>query len=362
MQVHINFVNEVSLRLMNTSTTQNIPSVAVVILNWNGKNFLQKFLPSVTSSTYSNVQIIVADNASTDDSIVFLQQQYPNIKIIENQTNEGFAKGYNIALKKVTADYFVLLNSDVEVTPNWIEPIINLMEADKTIAACQPKILSQENKSQFEYAGASGGWIDRFGYPFARGRVLENIEIDNGQYNEAQPCFWATGAALFVRAKVYEQLGGLDEYFFAHQEEIDFCWRMQLSGYKIYVEPASIVYHVGGGTLPKGNSKKTYLNFRNNLIMLYKNSSGFSLFFTMYIRFGLDAIAAYKALFTGDIGYFFAVIKAHFHFISWLLFHQQKSLFVKNGNKNVVGKFNGSILWQYYIKRKKTFLEIVGHK
>ncbi len=347
---------------MNTTNITHLPSVAVVILNWNGINFLRKFLPSVVSSTYKNLQIIVADNASTDDSIAFLQSHYPTIKIIINETNEGFAKGYNSALKKVTADYFVLLNSDVEVTPNWIEPIISLMEDDKMIAACQPKILAEQYKTQFEYAGACGGWIDRFGYPFARGRVLENIEKDEGQFDTPQTCFWASGAAMFVRAAVYTKLGGLDEYFFAHQEEIDLCWRMQLSGYKVYVQPASVVYHVGGGTLPKGNSKKTYLNFRNNLIMLYKNSSGFSLLFTLYMRFGLDAIAAYKALFTGDAGYFIAVAKAHFHFINWVLFHQNKSLFVKEKNSLLQGKFAGSILWQYYFKRKKTFLEIVGHK
>jgi GT2 family glycosyltransferase len=347
---------------MNASIMPQIPSVAVVILNWNGRNFLQKFLPSVLASTYTNIQVIVADNASTDDSIVFLQQHYPSVRIIINESNEGFAKGYNSALQKVAADYFVLLNSDVEVKANWIEPIIQLMESDKTIAACQPKILAEQNKTAFEYAGACGGWIDKFGYPFARGRVLENIETDNGQYEEAQPCFWASGAAMFVRAGVYKQLGGLDEYFFAHQEEIDLCWRMQLSGYKIYVQPASIVYHVGGGTLPQGNSKKTYLNFRNNLIMLYKNSHGFSLLFKLNVRFGLDAVAAYKQLFSGDIEYFIAVAKAHFHFIGWLCFHQKKSLFVKPTKLKLDGSYNGSILWQYYLKKKRTFSEIVDGK
>jgi GT2 family glycosyltransferase len=347
---------------MSVISIPKTPSVAVVILNWNGKIFLEKFLPSVLSSTYANVEIIVADNASTDDSIQFVQQQYPSITIIKNESNEGFAKGYNCALKKVVADYFVLLNSDVEVTPSWIEPIIDLMEGDKLIAACQPKILSEQNKSQFEYAGACGGWIDKFGYPFARGRVLEKVEIDRNQYDDAQPCFWASGAAMFVRAEVYNHLGGLDEYFFAHQEEIDLCWRMQLSGYKIFVQPLSIVYHVGGGTLPKGNSKKTYLNFRNNLIMIYKNSFGFSMLFTIYIRLGLDAIAAYKALFSGDWGYFVAVVKAHFHFMGWLLFHQKKSLFVQPTHTNLKGRYNGSILWQYYFKKKKTFSEIVVAK
>jgi GT2 family glycosyltransferase len=349
--------------LQHQNNIINLPTVAVVILNWNGKNFLEKFLPSVLASTYKNMQIIVADNASTDDSIAFLQQYFPTVQIIVNQTNEGFAKGYNTALKKVTADYFILLNSDVEVTANWIEPVIELMENDTSIAACQPKILDYKNKTHFEYAGASGGFIDTLGYPFARGRVLENIEEDKGQYNDAIPCFWATGAAMFVRASVYDALGGLDEYFFAHQEEIDLCWRMQLSGYKVYVQPASIVYHVGGGTLPKGNSKKTYLNFRNNLIMLWKNTPGRNLIAKLPIRFSLDAVAAYKGLFSGDAGYFFAVIKAHFHFAKWLLFDRKKSLFVPQPScKKLDGIYPKSILWQYYVKKKKTFLEIMASK
>jgi GT2 family glycosyltransferase len=349
--------------LQQQNNTNNTPSVAVVILNWNGQHFLEKFLPSVLASTYQNIQIIVADNASTDDSISFLQQHFPAVKIIVNETNEGFAKGYNTALKKVTADYFVLLNSDIEVTPGWIEPIIQLMETDTTIAACQPKILDYKNKTHFEYAGASGGFIDTLGYPFARGRILENIEEDKGQYNNPTPCFWATGAAMFVRASVYSKLGGLDEYFFAHQEEIDLCWRMQLSGHKVYVQPASIVYHVGGGTLPKGNSKKTYLNFRNNLIMLWKNTPGGNLILKLPIRFSLDALAAYKALFNGDAGYFFAVIKAHIHFGKWLLLDRKKSLFVHQPtNKKIDGFYPKSMLWQYYIKKKKTFLEIMVSK
>jgi GT2 family glycosyltransferase len=338
---------------------EKLPRVAVVILNWNGKKYLEKFLPSVMTSSYKNMEIIVADNASTDDSIIFLLQNYPSITILENDTNEGFAKGYNTALQQIKADYFVLLNSDVAVTKGWIEPIITLMEADKKIAACQPKILSENNNNLFEYAGASGGFIDKYGYPFARGRILENIEADNGQYDNALPCFWASGAAMFVRAQVYKDLGGLDEYFFAHQEEIDLCWRMQLSGYKVYVQPASVVYHVGGGTLPKGNSKKTYLNFRNNLIMLYKNSSTSRLITLLPIRFLLDAIAAYKGLFSGDFGFFKAIIKAHIHFIGWVLFKQNQSLFAPKKHVNLQGYYNGSILWQYYAKQKKKFFEIV---
>lgn len=350
---------------MNTNQ-QNIiihnPSVAVIILNWNGRKYLEQFLPSVVNSSYKNFKVVIADNASTDDSLLFLQQNYSQIEIIVNSSNEGFAKGYNSALKKVQSDYYVLLNSDVEVTPGWIEPVIELMEADAGIAACQPKLLAYHNKKQFEYAGACGGWIDALGYPFARGRVFENCETDQGQYDTAQECFWASGAALFVKSKVYHELGGLDEFFFAHQEEIDLCWRMKLSGYKIFVQPASVVYHVGGGTLPKGNSKKTYLNFRNNLLMLYKNLSPAERIKIIPFRFFLDGVAAWKALFAGDGGYFVAIVKAHLHVIRWILFEQKESLFVKNKKNISAGVYKGSIVWDHFIKKKKTFLEIVGNK
>ncbi|MEY2916849.1 MAG: hypothetical protein RIS73_563 [Bacteroidota bacterium] len=338
------------------------PSVAIVILNWNGKKFLQQFLPSVIASLYFNKRVIVADNASTDDSVTFLKQHYPQIEILQNSNNEGFAKGYNTALKQVKSDYYVLLNSDVEVTENWITPIIDLMESDTTIAACQPKLLDWNNKRKFEYAGASGGWMDRFGYPFTRGRVFDICELDMGQYDTVQQCFWASGAALFIKASVYHELGGLDEYFFAHQEEIDLCWRLQLAGYKIYVQPAAVVYHVGGGTLPKGNSKKTYLNFRNNLIMLAKNLSLANALWKIPVRLMLDALAAWKELLTGDSGYYRAVLKAHVHFFRWMLFEKKQSIFpVKKAGK-LKGWYNRSIVWQYFIKNKKTFLEIVDNK
>ena len=349
---------------MSTDITNlaQLPKVAVVILNWNGKHFLQKYLPSVLRGSYKNATIFVVDNASTDDSVIFLTSTYPSINIIKHTKNNGFAKGYNLALKNIDADYFVLLNSDVEVTETWIDPIIKLMEADKTIGACQPKILNEKQKTYFEYSGACGGWIDKHGYPFARGRILEQIEQDLGQYNNACPCFWASGAALFVRAITFKKLNGLDEYFFAHQEEIDLCWRMQLSGYKIYVEPKSIIYHVGGGTLPKGNSKKTYLNFRNNLIMIYKNTHLTKLLTLLPSRFFLDALAAYKGLLSGDVGFFVAVAKAHFHFIGWILLYQKKSNFVVKTNSKILGTYNGSILWQHYVNNKKKFSQIVDSK
>jgi GT2 family glycosyltransferase len=342
--------------------TATLPEVAIVILNWNGKNYLERFLPSVLASTYPNKKIIIADNASTDDSIVFLQQHFSQVQIIQNECNEGFAKGYNSALKKIDSKYYVLLNSDVEVSPNWIEPIITLMEQQENIAACQPKILAYNNKTQFEYAGASGGWIDRFGYPFTRGRVFDDCETDTGQYEDVQECFWASGAAMFVKANIFHQLGGLDEYFFAHQEEIDFCWRAQLSDYKIFVQPASVVYHVGGGTLPKGNSKKIYLNYRNNLIMLYKNISWQQKIWKIPYRIALNKIAALKGLCSGDGGYFIAVLKAHLHFIGWFLFHKKESLFVKNKTAKLGGWYNGNIVWAYYLHKKKRFFEIVAHK
>jgi len=338
------------------------PTVAIVILNWNGRNFLEKFLPSVTASVYINKKIIVADNASSDDSVNFLKENYPQVSIIQNSGNLGFAKGYNTALKQVEADYYVLLNSDVEVTPGWIEPVIELMESDKAIAACQPKLLAYDKKDHFEYAGASGGWLDKFGYPFMRGRVFDVCEKDSGQYDKAQQCFWASGAAFFVRSAVYHEMGGLDEFFFAHQEEIDLCWRMQLAGYKIFVQPASLVYHVGGGTLPKGNSRKTFLNFRNNLIMLSKNISFASALWKIPFRMSLDAVSAWKGLLSGDSGYFFAIFRAHLHFTGWLLSNKKQSVFpVKKGGK-LHGYYNGSVVWAYFIHKKKTFLEIIAVK
>jgi GT2 family glycosyltransferase len=338
------------------------PAIAIVILNWNGRHFLEKFLPSVIASTYQNKRIIVADNASTDDSVGYLKNNFPQVEIIINLTNEGFAKGYNTALKQVISDYYVLLNSDVEVTPGWIEPVISLMESDWTIAACQPKILSYDKKEMFEYAGASGGWIDQLGYPFARGRIFDECEADHGQYDVAAQCFWASGAALFVKANLYHEMGGLDEYFFAHQEEIDFCWRLNLNGYKVFVQPGSVVYHVGAGTLPKSNHKKTYLNFRNNLIMMYKNLHTADALKKIPFRIMLDGVAGIRALSLGDVGFFSAICKAHIHFWVWVFFHQKQSLFPAEKKLIRSGVYKGSIVWDYFIRKKKTFTEIVGNK
>jgi len=333
--------------------------VAVVILNWNGRKHLEQFLPSVTAATYSNYEVIVADNGSTDDSLSFLQLHYPGIRTILFKENYGFAKGYNEALKQVKADYYVLLNSDVEVQPGWLEPMVELLEKDRSIAACQPKILSWHNKKLFEYAGAAGGWLDEYGYPFAKGRVFDICEEDRGQYDQSEPIFWASGAALFIRPAVYHAVKGFDEYFFAHQEEIDLCWRIQLAGHKIYSCPASVVYHVGGGTLPKGNSLKTYLNFRNNRIMLSKNLPLSKKIWVMPARNLLDGISAWKGLLSGDGGYFIAILRAQLSFIKWWLFNKKKSVFPEHRNKPLLGFLKKNMAWQHFVKKKKAFSEIV---
>lgn len=339
-----------------------LPAVAIVILNWNGKHFLEKFLPSVTESGYSNLTVVVADNASTDESVSFLKNKYPSVKLIINPVNEGFARGYNSALKKVNADYYVLLNSDVEACKGWIDPVISLMEGDKGIAACQPKVLSFSNQRQFEYAGASGGWIDSLGYPFSRGRVFDHCETDTGQYDDVSKIFWATGAALFVRSTVFHQMNGFDEFFFAHQEEIDLCWRMQRAGYKIYAVPSSVVYHVGGGTLPMGSKRKVYLNFRNNLIMLFKNLSWSESLWKIPFRLLLDNITAFKALVKGDIDTFTSIEHAHYSFIKWIFLKRKKERYPKIRLRHLDGVYKGSIVWQYFINKNKTFYQIIRCK
>lgn len=338
------------------------PEVSIVILNWNGKLFLQQFLPSVLNSSYPRKRIIIADNGSTDDSVAFLKLHFPSVEILESPVNEGYAKGYNTALKQIQSDYYVLLNSDIEVTPGWIESIISLMQMNTKIAACQPKILSYTSKDSFEYAGASGGWIDSLGYPFARGRVFDTCEKDMGQYDDARPCFWASGAALFIRPDCFFSVGGFDEYFFAHQEEIDLCWRLQRAGYCIYVQPASTVYHVGGGTLPKENKLKTYLNFRNNLVMLCKNYPVTQKGWKIFIRLVLDGVSAIKFLADGHSNGFFAVLKAHRHFFYWLFFKKKSKNKPGRQQPDKAVKYNGLIVWDYFIAKKRTFSEITASK
>ena len=335
------------------------PKLAIVILNWNGKKYLEQFLPSVSETSYSNLEIIVIDNGSSDDSVSFLEQNYPSIRIIRLASNTGFAKGYNEGLKQVEADYYVLLNSDVEVNAGWLQPMVLLLEDDKTIAACQPKLLSFANKKMFEYAGAAGGWIDKFGYPFAKGRIFDVCEEDHCQYDDVSLIFWVSGAAMFIRSSVFHEVSGFDEYFFAHQEEIDLCWRIQLAGYKLSSCPQSVVYHVGGGTLPRGNTRKTYLNFRNNLIMLAKNLPWSQKWWKIPFRIFLDLVSATKGLFTGDGGYFLAIIRAHMAFVKWVLLKQNKSLFPRRKNNMLYGIYNHNLVWEHFVNKKKSFSEVV---
>ncbi len=330
--------------------------LAVVILNWNGRQFLEDFLPSVVAHNPEYSEIIVADNASTDDSIEFLKKQYPNIRIIINESNGGFSKGYNDALKQVEAEYYCLLNSDIEVSSGWIEPIIELMDLDKNIAVCQPKLLSYHEPTKFEYAGAAGGYIDKYGYPFCRGRIFSEIETDHGQYNDTCEIFWATGACLFVRADLYHKFGGLDEDFFAHMEEIDFCWRLKNHGFKIMYCAESKVYHVGGGTLPKKSSRKTYLNFRNNIILLYKNLPRYRLFHVFFIRLILDVIAAIRFLFDSGFSDFWAVFRAHFHFYKSL--HKNLSKRKNITHKKVSKMYKKNLVMSHYLRKIRKFSEI----
>ncbi|WP_207492611.1 glycosyltransferase [Aridibaculum aurantiacum] len=334
------------------------PTVAIVILNYNGLHYLQQFLGLVVNSSYPNKRVIVADNASTDNSVQWLQQNHPHVERIILPTNYGFARGYNEALKQVNADYYILLNSDVEVPAGWIEPVIELMQADENIAACQPKILSYHHKHLFEYAGAAGGWIDSLGYPFSRGRVFDDCEEDKGQYDSIAPIFWASGAAFFVRSEVYNTLKGFDAFFFAHQEEIDLCWRMQLAGYKIMACPQSVVYHVGGGTLPKGE-RKAFLNFRNNLVMVYKNWTLAEKIWKLPLRMLLDIVSALQAAMKGDMPFCKGVCKAEITFMRWLVLHKKDRQTSATKSHQLTGVYHGSVVWEYFIKKKKTFTEIV---
>lgn len=334
--------------------------VAVVILNWNGKSFLEKFLPNVIKYS-QNCQIIVADNQSSDDSVAFLKQHFPEVSIILNPSNDGFATGYNLALKQVKAEYYILLNSDVEVTEKWIEPIIELMETNPKIAACQPKIVDYNHPSKFEYAGAAGGFIDKYGYPFCRGRIFNVLEEDNGQYDTTKEIFWATGACMFVRAEAFWKVGGFDDDYFAHMEEIDLCWRMKNIGYQIFVEPKSKVYHVGGGTLNKLSPKKTFLNFRNNLITLTKNASPRFLFFKIFYRMVLDGVAAFKFLVEGSGSHFIAVIKAHFSFYAHLpstLKKRDKMRLMDEFKDATTGVYEKNMVYLHFLKGVKSYSEL----
>lgn len=339
----------------------NQPSVAIVILNWNGKHHLEQFLPSVLSTRYPNYKIIVADNGSTDDSIDYLKKNYPQIELVILDQNYGFARGYNEALKQVSADYYMLLNSDVEVQSNWLQPMVDVLQKEEDAVACQPKILGFKNKNLFEYAGGAGGWLDSFGYPFARGRIFDICEEDKGQFDETEEVFWASGAAMLIKSEIYHQLKGFDEYFFAHQEEIDLCWRIHLAGYRIFCCPQSVIYHVGGGTLPRGNSRKTFLNFRNNQILLAKNLPWSEKWWKIPFRLFLDQVSAVKGLLSGDGGYFVAIFKAHLAFFDWILFKvHMKPEHARKKMKALPGIYHGNIVWQHFALKKKFFRDITG--
>ncbi len=335
---------------------------AIVILNWNGKDFLKTFLPSVVkfSNSYEN-KIFVIDNGSDDDSVEFLKENYKNITLILLEKNYGFAEGYNKGLSKIEAKYFILLNSDLEVTRNWIKPIIDFMDKNENVAACMPKIKSYHFRENFEYAGASGGFIDKFGYPFCRGRIFEITEKDNGQYNEKMEVFWASGACFFIRSNLYNSSGGLDKDFFAHMEEIDLCWRLKNLNYKIMCIPEVEVFHFGGGTMPKTSSRKLYLNFRNNLLMMYKNLEEEKLISILLKRMLLDWISAFMFLLKLEFSYFFTVFKAHISFYKMTKKFKKKRQILqkkvlKNNHKTVYKK---SIVFDFFIRRKKIFSKII---
>ncbi|HKM45463.1 MAG TPA: glycosyltransferase family 2 protein [Dysgonamonadaceae bacterium] len=334
---------------------------SVVILNWNGAELLKKFLPTVLKYTQSaDCEVVVADNHSSDNSVEVLMSEFPSVKLILLDKNYGFAEGYNRALKEVTAKYVVLLNSDIETTDNWLEPLIDHLENNPDTAAVQPKILSYADKSKFEYAGAAGGFIDRYGYPFCRGRILDELEEDRGQYNNIERIFWATGACLCMRLTEYEKTGGLDGDFFAHMEEIDLCWRLQSRGKSIVCVPQSTVYHVGGASLNSESPRKTYLNFRNNLLMIYKNASRSRLIHILLMRIFLDVAAMLHFIVFGKFGHAQSVIRAYSDFIKMKTSfkHKRKENLMKTTHIVIKPQYKGSILFDYYLLQKKTFSSI----
>lgn len=361
------------------------PRVAVVILNYNGlqNNYLPDFLPSVYASTYPNMVLYVADNASTDGSVTYLKQEgfipleeaaqqetYGNKYLIALSENYWFAGGYNRALKQVQADYYILLNSDVRVAPDWIEPMVELLEKDPQIAACQPKIRLESEPYLFEHAGAAGGYIDCWGYPFCRGRIFNNLEEDRGQHDTDQEIFWASGAALFIRAACFHNFGGFDEDFAAHMEEIDLCWRLKRGNYKIMVCTSSVVWHVGGGTLPKSSPHKTYLNFRNSLGMVYNNETSDRVHKVIWMRLLLDGVAGARFLFQGEFKNIWAIVRAHWHYFAHFKHRKQKRALIAavveeqayqgQVQFQAAGRYEKSIVWAHFVEGKQVFGELEG--
>ena len=335
--------------------------IAIIILNWNGKKLLAQFLPTVLAhSLGDNSEVVVADNGSTDDSVSFLQTKFSNVPLILLDQNYGFAEGYNRAIAQVNSEYVVLLNSDVETTSDWLQPLVDYMDTHPEVTAVQPKIRAYHDKEKFEYAGAAGGFIDRYGYPFCRGRILDVLETDTGQYDETIPVFWATGACLFIRRKDYIEAGGLDARFFAHQEEIDLCWRLNARSRRVMCIPQSTVYHVGGASLSTDNPRKTYLNFRNNLLMLYKNVQPKRLFSTFAMRYALDFLAFTHQLVLGRFNNARAIVRAHWDFL------RMRSSFQPARNENldkttvadIPTHYAKSVLWKFYFEGRKTYASL----
>lgn len=342
------------------------PRVTISILNWNGRNFLEQFLPSVVATTYSNYRIQVVDNDSSDDSLEFLQQHYPQVEILELDDNYGFAEGYNRAISSWKDPYVVLLNSDVEVSPNWLDPLVKWMEAHPKAAAVQPKIKAFHQKDHFEYAGAAGGFIDRYAYPFCRGRIFDTLEADENQYQQSLPVFWATGACMMLRRSVVAETGLFESYFFAHMEEIDFCWRVQNLGHEIGVEPQSEVYHVGGGTLPQGNPRKTFLNVRNSLIMLHTNVPAGQVFRRVVSRLILDGVWAARQIIGGDFKTAGAISRAHWAYFGTLRRWNRRRRHIYRAGLPIDwpqnGMLPGSIVWAYFAQGKKRWSQLFGEK
>jgi GT2 family glycosyltransferase len=334
------------------------PRVAVVILNWNGISFLKQFLNSVVNTTYSNLQVVIGDNASTDGSLAFVRTYFPSVIIIENDQNYGFAEGYNRVLSQLDAEYFVLLNSDVFVPKNWISPVIEMMEADESIAAAQPKIKWYDDQLKFEYAGAAGGFLDCYGFPFCRGRMFDINETDAGQYDNPVEIFWASGAALFIKRSCWIQVGGLDPDLFAHMEEIDICWRLKNLGYKVIYCPDSEIYHVGGGTLNSDNPFKTYLNFRNNLYILQKNLPLKEAYIMIFLRFWIDLIAWIHFIATGKFRHAAAVSKAHFSFFQNIRLNARKRTGIQIPFLNHAGVYHSSVVWAFFVRKITRFSDL----
>lgn len=343
------------------------PSIAVVILNWNGTSLLEQFIPPLLLHTPSRVQIVIGDNASTDHSVEFLRSTYPDLRIVQNELNYGYAEGYNKVLEQVEADYFILLNSDVEVSDGWVDPVIEYLELNPGVAVCQPKIRSWHQKDHFEYAGAAGGFMDKFGYFFCRGRLFDSLEKDTGQYDDSCEIFWASGAAFFIRADWFRRAGGFDASLFAHMEEIDLCWRLKMLGQKIAYVPQAVVYHVGGGTLSKLSPTKTYLNFRNNLILLYKNLGSGSRLGTIVMRFFLDYLAWLRFLALFQFRHAFAINRAHMGFLTGLSgWKKTRTVAGLEGMqprlRQLKGYYNGSIAADYFLRGKTRFSELTRDK